>query len=33
LSKIANFNLLHLYLAPQWGDPVKISPRSLAPAN
>jgi len=32
-SKIADLNLPHLYLAPRWGDPVEILPRTLASAN
>jgi len=30
LSKVADFNLPHMHLAPPWGDPVRISLRSLA---
>jgi len=27
------FNLFYLYLAPLWGDPFEISPRSLVSEN
>jgi len=32
-SKIADFNLPHLYFVIRWGDPVGISARSLASEN
>jgi len=33
LSKVANFNLSHLHLAPRLGDPVRILPKPLASEN
>jgi len=33
LSKVADFNLIHRILYPQWGDPVRILLRSLACEN